>query len=57
MDEIIYRGAINFIEHDEDDHQEEEENSNNDASLMSYDEQEEEGRESEDKGDFKCKLK
>ena len=38
LDEIIHRGALDFIDHDKDGHQDEEGDSNNDASVLSYDE-------------------
>ena len=37
LDEIIRRGALEFIDHDKDGHQQEEEDLKNDASMLSSD--------------------
>ena len=34
LDDIICRGALDFIEHDKDGHQDEEKNSKNDTSVL-----------------------
>ena len=39
LDEIIRRGALDFIKHDKDGHQDEEEDSNNYLSVISYNEE------------------
>ena len=39
LDEIIRRGALDFINHDKYVHQDEEEDSKNYASVISYDEE------------------
>ena len=56
LDNIIHRGALEFIKNDKDGHQEEEEYPNN-FSLMSSDKEEEEGSKSEYEDDYKYKLK